>query len=138
MRTRVVHTLLLGVACVVLWRGEAVSLRATDVPARIVTMIADKDGRFKLADGKKGPLALEAGERITFRITAYAGPEMARDGAVHSFVVRKLRDQGWDVRLKEGVQEFTLTAPPPGEYLIECTVKCGPDHDSMNLRMVVR
>ena len=54
---------------------------------------------------------LRSGEKVTFKITAYPGSERARDGAVHSFVVRKLRDQGWDVRLKEGVQEFTLTAP---------------------------
>ncbi len=138
MSKRSTQMFLLSVACVALWRGGAVRLSAVDAPSRTVAMVADKDGRFKLADGRKGPLVLQAGERITFRITAYAGPERARDGAVHSFVVRKLRDQGWDMRLKEGVQEFTLMAPPPGEYLIECTVKCGPDHDSMNLRMVVR
>jgi heme/copper-type cytochrome/quinol oxidase subunit 2 len=65
------------------------------------------------------------------------GPK-AKDGAIHGFVIRKLRAQGWDVRLKEGVQEFTLTAPPPGEYLIECTVFCGTGHDNMSLKMVVR
>ena len=114
------------------WLGGA------DPAIRTVEMIADKDNRFKLADGRKGPLVLKSGEKVTFKITAYPGSERARDGAVHSFVVRKLREQGWDVRLKEGVQEFTLTAPPPGEYLIECTVKCGSGHDSMNFKMVVQ
>jgi heme/copper-type cytochrome/quinol oxidase subunit 2 len=74
---------------------------------------------------------------VKVKITSYFGGEKARDGAVHSFVVRKLRDQGWSVRLKEGVQEFTLTAPGPGKYLIECTVECGPGHDDMNMHMVV-
>jgi plastocyanin len=111
---------------------------AADASTRTVGLIADKDNRFKLAGGAKGPLVLNSGEKVTFKITAVFGGEKARDGSVHSFVVRKLRDQGWDVRLKEGAQEFTLTAPPPGEYLIECTVKCGSGHDSMNLRMVVQ
>jgi hypothetical protein len=52
-------------------------------------------------------------------------------------VVRKLRDKGWSIRLKEGVDEFNLTAPGPGNYLIECTVECGKGHDDMNFKMVV-
>jgi heme/copper-type cytochrome/quinol oxidase subunit 2 len=131
------RSILPTVALAALWLSGAISLLATDVPARTVAIVADKDNRFKLADGK-GPLVLKSGEKVTFRITAVFGGEKARDGSVHSFVVRKLRDQGWDVRLKEGVQEFTLTAPPAGEYLIECTVKCGPGHDDMNLKMVVQ
>ena len=93
--------------------------------------------QFLLAGGQKGPLVLKAGEIVTFKITASSMGPKAKDGAIHSFVVRKLRAQGWDVRLKEGVQEFTLTAPLPGEYLIECTVFCGAAHDAMNLKMVV-
>jgi uncharacterized membrane protein YtjA (UPF0391 family) len=107
------------------------------VATRTVELIADKDNRFKLANGQGGPLELKAGEIISFKITSLFGGEKARDGAVHSFVVRNLRDKGWSVRLKEGVQEFTLPAPPPGKYLIECTVECGPGHDNMNLKMVV-
>ncbi len=128
----------LGVACAAVLLGLPCAAAAAEAAARTIAIIADKDNRFKLADGKKGPLELKAGERVTFRVTGEFGGEKARDGSVHSFVVRKLRADGWDVRLKEGVQEFTLTAPPPGEYLIECTVKCGPGHDSMNLKMVVR
>jgi plastocyanin len=103
----------------------------------MVELVADKDNRFKLANGQKGPVELKAGETVTFKINSLFGGEKARDGAVHSFVVRKLRDQGWSVRLKEGVQEFTLTAPPAGKYLIECTVECGPGHDEMNMQMIV-
>ena len=131
-------TILAAVAAVLFSLSGAVSFCwAGDAP-RVVEMTADKDNRFRLADGQKGPLRLKPGEKVTFRITSYFGGEKARDGSVHSFVVRKLRAQGWDVRLKEGVQEFTLTAPEPGEYMIECTVQCGPGHDDMNFKMVVQ
>jgi len=118
----------------------AISLAAADTlrAARTVELIADKDNKFKLADGRNGPLVLKSGEVVTFRINSVFGGEKARDGAVHSFVVRKLREKGWSVRLKEGMQEFTLTAPAPGNYLIECTVECGPGHDDMNMKMVVQ
>jgi heme/copper-type cytochrome/quinol oxidase subunit 2 len=105
--------------------------------ARIVELIADKDNKWKLGGGQKDPLVLKSGETVRFRVKSLFGGEKARDGAVHSFVVRKLRDKGWSVRLKEGVEEFTLTAPAPGNYLIECTVECGPGHDDMNMKMVV-
>jgi len=115
----------------------AVPLRAAESP-RIIRLIADRDNRFKLRDQSKQVLMLKAGEEIILRVTAYPGTERARDGSVHSLVIRSLRDQGWDVRLKEGTQDLRLTAPAnPGEYLIECTVKCGPGHDNMNLKVIV-
>ena len=100
--------------------------------ARTVELIADRDNKFKLPARQQGPLTLKAGEIVKFRVTSFFGGEKAKDGAVHSFVVRKLRDNdpAWSVRLKEGVQEFTVTAPKPGNYLIECTVECGPGHDN--------
>jgi|GEM_PF-2293104 len=138
MRKRRLGTAFIATAAAAVWLAGAVALAGADVSARTVELIADKDNRFKLADGKKGPVVLKSGERVTFKVTALFGGEKARDGAVHSFVIRKLRAEGWDVRLKEGVQEFTLTAPAQGDYLIECTVKCGPGHDSMSLKMVVQ
>jgi len=112
---------------------------ATSARSQIQTVeiIAGKDNRFHLVSGEK-ILTLKAGEKVHFKITSEFGGEKSRDGSLHSFTVKKLRDQGWDVRLKEGVQEFDLTAPAPGEYLVECTVKCGPGHDSMNLKMEVQ
>jgi heme/copper-type cytochrome/quinol oxidase subunit 2 len=118
--------------------SAAVTLATEQSPPNTVELIADKDNRFKLPNGQQGPVELKAGEMVKFRITSHFGGEKARDGAVHSFVVRKLRDKGWSVRLYEGVQEFTLAAPPPGKYLIECTVECGPGHDDMHIQMVVR
>jgi len=125
-----------AIAIAACWLSGAVWLAAAD-GVRTVEMIADKDNKFKLAGGQQGPLTLKAGETVKFRITSLFGGEKAHDGSVHSFVIRKLRDKGWSVRLKEGVQEFTLTVPPPGNYLIECTVDCGPGHDNMNFKMVV-
>lgn len=129
-------TRLTAIVAVVLSLSGAASFAAAEESARTVNLIAAQ--QFILAGGQKGSLILKAGERVTFRVTASSIGPKAKDGAIHSFVVRKLRAQGWDIRLKEGVQEFTLTAPPPGEYLIECTVFCGSGHDSMNLKMVVR
>ena len=122
--------------------GHRLVLRAVaDGPTagRTIELIADKDNRFKFPDGQKSPLTLKSGEVVKFRVTSFFGGEKAKDGTVHSFVVRKLRDKdpAWSVRLKEGVQEFTVTAPKPGNYLIECTVECGPNHDNMNLKMMV-
>lgn len=133
--------LLTSIASTAFWNSGAVSLgRAAGIEApRTVELIADTDNRFKFPGGQQGPLTLKSGEVVKFRVTSRFGGEKAKDGAVHSFVVRKLRDHdpAWSVRLKEGVQEFTVTAPKPGNYLIECTVECGPGHDNMNLKMVV-
>ncbi|MBV9081762.1 MAG: hypothetical protein JOZ62_03735 [Acidobacteriaceae bacterium] len=105
---------------------------------RKIEIVADKDNRFKLPGQSKQVLVLKANEPVTLEITAHRGQEWARDGAVHSLVIRSLRTQGWDVRLKEGTQTVQLKAPAnPGAYLIECTVRCGEGHDNMKLKMVV-
>ena len=141
MKTQRTKALLNAVATAVFWLAGAVSPAGADLGGgvRTVELIADKDNRFKLPNGQQGPLTLKAGEVVKFKVTSLFGGEKAKDGAVHSFVVRKLRDNdpAWSVRLKEGVQEFTVTAPKPGNYLIECTVECGSGHDNMNLKMVV-
>ena len=106
---------------------------------RTIRLIADGNDRFRLMDQAENVLVLKPGEKIVLHVEAKPGPARAHDGAIHSLVVRKLRDQGWNIRLKEGVQEIALTAPgEAGEYLIECTVFCGPGHPSMNLKMIVR
>ena len=59
-------------------------------------------------------------------------------GCVHTFTIKELKDQGWDVCLKEGMNEFVLVAPSkPGEYKIECMSKCGKGHDDMGMKMTV-
>lgn len=106
---------------------------------RVIEVIADKDNTFKVPGEEKPAITAKPGEQIVLRITAHFGGEHARDGSVHSFVVKKLRDQGWDIRLKEGTQEYTLVVPQQqGEYLIECTVYCGRGHDDMKMKLVVK
>lgn len=111
---------------------------AAAIGGRVIEVIADKDNTFKVPGIKKPVISVKAGEQIVLRITSHFGGEQARDGSQHSLVVKKLRDQGWDIRLKEGTQDVVLVAPQKtGEYLIECTVKCGRGHDDMNMKLVV-
>lgn len=108
------------------------------IQPRIIEVIADKDNRFKVPGESKPVIRLKAGEKVVLRITSHFGGEKARDDSVHSFVVKKLRDQGWDLRLQEGTEDFTVVAPKiPGAYEVECTVKCGPGHDDMKMKLVV-
>lgn len=104
----------------------------------IIEVIADKDNRFKVPGQKKPVITVKAGEVIRLRIISRKGPEWSRDGTVHSFTINALKDQGWDLPLKEGTHEFTLVAPEePGEYVVECTVKCGEGHEEMRMKLVV-
>jgi heme/copper-type cytochrome/quinol oxidase subunit 2 len=106
---------------------------------RVIEVIADKDNKFKVPGEKKPVIIVRPGEQIVLRITAHFGGEQGRDGTVHSFVVKTLREQGWDIRLQEGSRDYALIAPQEqGEYLVECTVKCGRGHDDMNMKLVVK
>ncbi len=120
--------------------GAAVAFAADTAPrGRVIQVVADKDNTFKVPGEKRPVITVKPGESIVLRITSHFGGEQARDGSVHSLVVKKLRDQGWDIRLKEGTQDYVLVAPQQsGEYLIECTVKCGQGHDDMNMKLVVK
>ncbi len=115
--------------------GRSVSLGAGP---RLITIVADKDNTFKVPGQKKAVITVKANEVIRLRITSRKGTEWDKDGSVHSFTIKELKDQGWDLRLKEGAQEFTLAAPSePGEYTVECTVKCGDGHDDMKMKLIV-
>jgi len=107
---------------------------------RLIEITATKDAKFKVAGQKDPVTTVKPGEVLRLKITAQKGPEFEKDGAVHSFTIKELKDQGWDLRLKEGVSEFVLVAPvKPGEYLIECTVKCDPKHhDDMKAKLIVQ
>ncbi len=107
-------------------------------PPRLITVIADKDSLFKIQGQKIPVITLKANEVIHLRIIANKSTEWEKDGTVHTFTINALKDQGWDLRLKEGTQDFTLVAPAqPGQYVVECTVKCGQGHDDMKMRVVV-
>ncbi len=116
---------------------SAVIMRGEQTP-RTIEIVADSENHFRVTGQTRQVLVVKASEPLLLKITAHRGSEMARDGAVHSLVIRSLRAEGWDLRLKEGVQEQAVRAPSkPGTYLIECTVRCGAGHDNMNLKLEV-
>jgi heme/copper-type cytochrome/quinol oxidase subunit 2 len=105
---------------------------------KTISVIADKDNMFKIPGQKLPVITLKVNEVVHLRITANKSTEWDKDGTVHTFTINALKDQGWDLRLKEGTQDFTLVAPAePGSYVVECTVKCGQGHDDMKMRLVV-
>lgn len=109
---------------------------------RVLEVLADKDSHFKIAGMSKPEITVKAGEQITLRITARKGKTWNRDGTVHGFTLLRKNDHakvaGWDLELKPGMQEFTLTAPSePGEYEVLCTVICSEDHEGMRMKFVV-
>ena len=105
---------------------------------KIWQVVATKDQTFVVTGEKKPVITVKAGEKVHLKITAEKATEMAKDGSVHSFTIKKLADQGWNIRLKAGTQDYTLTAPSePGEYVVECVVKCGPGHADQRMKLIV-
>ncbi|MGB9462686.1 MAG: hypothetical protein WCA94_17525 [Candidatus Acidiferrum sp.] len=109
---------------------------------RVIEILADRDSRFKIAGQEQPQITVKAGEKITLRITAIKAKNHNRDGSVHGFTLLRASDrkpvEGWDLLLKPGTQEFTLTAPSePGEYVVICTVICSMDHEGMTMRFLV-
>ena len=101
-------------------------------------ILADKDNTFKVPGQKTAAITVKAGQVVKLKVTAFKGTEWAKDGSVHSITINNLKDQGWDVPIKEGVNEYTLVAPStPGQYTIECAVKCGNGHDDMKMKLIV-
>ena len=97
------------------------------------------DDTFRVANEKSPLIRARPGELLRLHVTSQRGSEAARDGAVHSIVIRSLRSEGWDIRLYEGTRVYEVKAPAtPGDYLIECTVKCGRGHDDMRMKLLVR
>ena len=108
---------------------------------RVIQLTADKDNKFKVPGQKQPVITVKAKEVIKFKVTAHRGTETdpKYPGCAHSFTIKELKNQGWDVCLKEGMNEFVLVAPSkPGEYSIECMSKCGKGHDDMNMKMIVQ
>jgi len=108
---------------------------------RAIQLTADHDNKFKVPGQKQPVITVKAKEVIKFRITAHKGTETDPKfpGCVHTFSIKELKDQGWDVCLKEGMNEFVLVAPSkPGDYKIECLAKCGKGHDDMAMKMTVQ
>jgi heme/copper-type cytochrome/quinol oxidase subunit 2 len=111
-------------------------------PVHVIEVLADKDSRYKIAGEKKPEIAVKAGEQILLRITARKGKSWNRDGSIHGFSLLRAKDRskvsGWDLLLRPGTQEFSMTAPDqPGEYVVVCTVICSEEHEGMFMKFVV-
>lgn len=110
--------------------------------SRVIEVLADSDSHFKVPGQNKAEIVVKAGEPVLLRIKARKGRTWNRDGAVHGFTLLRHKDHakvpGWDLELKQGTQEFALTAPSePGEYDVLCTVICSEDHEGMRMKFVV-
>jgi heme/copper-type cytochrome/quinol oxidase subunit 2 len=108
---------------------------------RTIQFTADHDNKFKVPGQKTPVITVKAKEVIKFNVTAHKGTETDPKfpGCVHTFTIKELKDQGWDVCLKDGPNEFVLVAPSkPGDYKIECMSKCGKGHDDMAMKMIVQ
>jgi heme/copper-type cytochrome/quinol oxidase subunit 2 len=110
--------------------------------ARVIEVLADKDSHFKIAGMSRPEITVKAGEPLLLRITARKGKTWNRDGTVHGFTLLRAKDHSkvseWNLELKQGQQEFSLTAPAePGEYEVLCTVICSEEHEGMRMKFVV-
>jgi heme/copper-type cytochrome/quinol oxidase subunit 2 len=110
--------------------------------ARVIEVLADKDSHFKIAGMSHPEITVKAGEPLLLRINARKGKTWNRDGTVHGFTLLRAKDHskvsGWNLELKPGQQEFSLTAPAePGEYEVLCTVICSEEHEGMRMKFVV-
>jgi heme/copper-type cytochrome/quinol oxidase subunit 2 len=118
------------------------SSRPSFAQARVIEVLADKDSHFKIAGMSRPEITVKAGEPLLLRINARKGKTMNRDGTVHGFTLLRAKDHskvsGWDLELKPGMHEFSLTAPSePGEYEVLCTVICSEEHEGMRMKFVV-
>lgn len=109
---------------------------------RVIEVLADRDSRYKIAGEKVPQISVKAGEPIVLRITARKAKSWNRDGSIHGFSLLRAKDRskvpGWDLLLRPGTQEFSITSPDePGEYVVVCTVICSEDHEGMFMRFVV-
>jgi heme/copper-type cytochrome/quinol oxidase subunit 2 len=112
------------------------------VNVHVIEVVADKDSRYKSPAGSKPEIILKAGEQVLLRVTARKAKSWNRDGSIHGFTLLRASDRSkvpdWNLLLRPGTQEFTLTAPAdPGEYVVVCTVICSEDHEGMNMRLLV-
>src|ERR1051325_10084973 len=134
LRTRFTQLSIVGIVSVI-------STPAFGQPG-VIDVLADKDSHFKIAGMSHPEITVKAGEPVLLRINARKGKTWNRDGTVHGFTLLRAKDHskisGWDLELKPGQQEFSLTAPAePGEYEVLCTVICSEDHEGMRMKFVV-
>jgi len=105
---------------------------------KAIEILAGHDNTFVVTGQKKPVITVKAGQVVKLRVIGKKGTEAAKEATVHSLTINALKEQGWDLQVKEGVNEYPLVAPSaPGEYTIECAVKCGEGHDDMKMKLIV-
>jgi heme/copper-type cytochrome/quinol oxidase subunit 2 len=139
-------TNLFRVGRIVVWIVFASALLAAGprdgTQVHVIEVTADSDSRYKVAGLSSPEITVKAGEQVLLRVTAHRGKSWNRDGSIHGFSLLRAKDRtrvdGWDLLLKPGKQEFTLTAPSePGAYEVVCTVICSEDHEGMHMKFTV-
>jgi heme/copper-type cytochrome/quinol oxidase subunit 2 len=108
---------------------------------RVIKIQATSKNEFKVEGQKSNTITVKPKEVIQFLVKSEWGDEKDPKwpGCPHSFSVKGYEDQGWNVCLKPGNNQFVLVAPSkPGDYLIECLAKCGKGHDDMHMKMIVQ
>ena len=128
--------LVLGAAGALLIGG---AVAATINTPRIIDVTADSDNRFKVAKQKEPIITMKVNEVALLCVNARKGGEWdEKDGAVHTFTINALRIAAGISVSRKAPTKFTVVAPSePGEYTVECTVKCGKGHDDMKMKLVV-
>jgi hypothetical protein len=141
---QLVHTAVFRLLVITLISTPLLSRRlcAQQLAEHLIEVTADHDSRYRIAGQDKAVVTVIAGEAVRLRITAVKAKNHARDGSVHGFALLRASDHvpvpAWDLLLKPGVQEFSLTAPDePGEYLVVCTVICSASHEQMTMKFIV-
>lgn len=125
----------------VLLAAVVLGIAPASAQVHVIDLVADKDSRYKNPDGSKPEITLKAGEQVLLRVSARKAKSWNRDGSIHGFTLLRAGDrskvEGWNLLLQPGQQEFQLTAPSPGEYVVMCTVICSEFHEGMNMRLLV-
>lgn len=134
-----IHRIFLWIVASAVMLSAAQRLNAQ---ARIIEITADSDSRYKISGQRTPEITVKAGEQVLLRVTAHRGKSWNRDGSIHGFTLLRAKDhtrvEGWDLLLRPGKQEFTMTAPnEPGEYEVVCTVICSEDHEGMHMKFTV-
>jgi plastocyanin len=136
---RNVHSLIAMTCLVAAGVTFAAGANSGTTGPRVIAITADSDNRFKVAKEKEPVIRMKVNEVAVLQITAHKGGEWdEKDNSIHTFTINALKDKGWNFRLKEGANKFPVVAPSePGEFLVECTIKCGKGHDDMRMKLIV-
>lgn len=101
---------------------------------REIKISVGKKNVFVVAGSKTPEIHVNAGEVILLTFTI----SKREEDVSHTFTVNEFKNQGWDIKLDEGVKSYKLVVPDKsGTYEFVCTIKCGPGHDDMKGKLII-